>query len=98
MQYTYDITLDAPLGQKCGILVLSAITGEFRGVLSLMTFHNPVYGAANSGGECTLMGRMRTLMQNLPFTAEGKIHPDGLELTVHWDGKNYPLHGKIKGV
>lgn len=97
MQYDYEITLDTPLGRKCGSLVLNAIVGECRGMLSLMTFSNPVCGAVDDGGVCTMMGRMRTLMRNLPFTAEGRIDPEFLELTIHWGGKNYALHGKIKG-
>lgn len=96
MQYTYEVTLDAPLGKKRGILMLNAIAGDCRGVLSLMSFSNPVNGTVDADGACTLMGRMRTLMQNLPFTAEGQIDLNGLELTLHWGGRSYALHGSIR--
>lgn len=96
MQYTYEVTLDAPLGKKRGLLVLNAIAGDCRGVLSLMSFSNPVRGSVDADGACTLMGRMRTLMRNLPFTAEGRIDLNGLELTLHWGGRSYALHGGIR--
>ena len=96
MQYNYDITLDAPLGKKCGLLVLNAIAGDCRGVLSLMSFSNPVRGTVHADGACTLMGRMRALMRNLPFTAEGRIDLESLELTLHWGGRSYALHGSIR--
>lgn len=96
MEYTYEVTLDAPLGQKRGVLVLNAIAGDCRGVLSLMSFSNPVHGSVDADGACTLMGRMRTLMRNLPFTAEGQIDLESLELTLHWGGRSYALHGNIR--
>ena len=96
MQYTYEVTLDAPLGKKRGLLVLNAIAGDCRGMLSLMSFSNPVRGSVDADGACTLMGRMRTLMRNLPFTAEGRIDLENLELTLHWGGRSYALHGSIQ--
>ena len=39
---------------------------------------------------------MRTLMRNLPFTAEGRIDLESLELTLHWGGRSYALHGSIR--
>ena len=65
-------------------------------MLSLMSFSNPVRGSVDADGACTLMGRMRTLMRNLPFTAEGQIDLESLELTLHWDGRSYALHGSIR--
>ena len=96
MQYTYEVTLDAPLGKKRGLLVMNGIAGECRGELSLMSFSNPVCGTVDADGACTLMGRMRTLMRNLPFTAEGRIDLENLELTLHWGGRSYALHGSIR--
>ena len=96
MEYTYEVTLDAPLGKKRGLLVMNGIAGECRGELSLMSFSNPVCGTVDADGACTLMGRMRTLMRNLPFTAEGRIDRNGLELTLHWGGRSYALHGSIR--
>ena len=96
MEYTYEVTLDAPLGKKRGLLVLNAIAGDCRGMLSLMSFSNPVRGSVDADGACTLMGRMRTLMRNLPFTAEGRIDLNGLELTLHCGGRSYALHGSIR--
>ena len=92
MEYTYEVTL----GKKRGLLVLNAIAGDCRGVLSLMSFSNPVRGSVDADGACTLMGRMRTLMRNLPFTAEGRIDLESLELTLHWGGRSYALHGSIR--
>lgn len=96
MEYTYEVTLDAPLGKKRGLLVLNAIARDCRGVLSLMSFSNPVRGSVDVDGACTLMGRMRTLVRNLPFTAEGRIDLESLELTLHWGGRSYALHGSIR--
>ena len=96
MEYTYEVTLDAPLGKKRGILVLNAIAGDCRGVLSLMSYSNPVRGSVDAGGACMLMGRMRTLMRNLPITAEGRIDPESLELTLYLGGQSYALHGSIR--
>ena len=89
MQYTYEVTLDAPLGKKRGLLVLNAFAGDCRGVLSLMSFSNPVHGSVDADGACTLMW-------NLPFTAEGPIDLESLELTLHWGGRSYALHGNIR--
>ena len=89
MQYTYEVTLDAPLGKKRGLLVMNGIAGECRGELSLMSFSNPVCGTVDADGACTLM-------RNLPFTAEGRIDLENLELTLHWGGRSYALHGSIQ--
>ena len=96
MEYTYEVTLDAPLGKKRGLLVLNAIAGDCRGVLSLMSFSNPVSDTVDADGSFTLMGRMRTLMRNLPFTAEGRIDLENLELTLHCGGRSYAPHGSIR--
>ena len=84
------------MGKKRGVLVLNAIAGDCRSMLLLMNFSNPVSGTVHADGACTLMGRMRTLMRNLPFTAEGRIDLESLELTLHWGGRSYALHGSIR--
>lgn len=97
-EYTYEIVMEASLGKRLGSLMLDSLCGGCRGLLSLMTFDNPVFGTVYADGTCCLSGWMRTLIQNLPFTAEGKISGEGLELTMHWNGKCYPIHGHLKGV
>ena len=54
-----------------------------------MSFSNPVRGSVDADGACTLMW-------NLPFTAEGQIDLESLELTLHWGGRSYALHGSIR--
>lgn len=97
-EHTYEVTLEAPLGKRPGSLTLDSLDGECRGVLSLMSFANPVSGRIQEGGVCALSGWMRTLMRSLPFTAEGWVRRDAVELTLHWNGRSYPLHGRKKGV
>ena len=49
-EYTYEIVMEASLGKRLGSLMLDSLCGECRGLLSLMTFDNPVFGTVYADG------------------------------------------------
>lgn len=82
MTTQYQITLDSPLGERCGTLQLQELDGAISGALSLLNAENPVTGRRD-GDTIYLTHQLRTILSQLPCTTELHIFGRLLSGTVH---------------
>lgn len=78
----YQVFLDSPLGERCGMLTLQENSGEIRGVLSILGVDNPVTGKYN-GGVVFLRHMLRTRVSALECSTELHLEGSTLHGTVH---------------
>ena len=92
----YAVELSTLLGKRTGSLNLQFSGERFSGVLSLMKAENPVHGLVSREGLCGMNGSIRTRMNTYPFTAEGLMLPERVELLLRCAGVSLPLCGTRK--
>ena len=78
----YEIVLQVPLGERPGRLCLETAGESCRGTLEVMRFCNAVEGTLDAEGRCRLTGKLRTLLHERPFEAEGRLDEDAAQLTL----------------
>lgn len=96
--YRYAVELSAQIGKRIGRLDLRVQSGACNGTLYLMEEENPVSGCVDSGGLCHLHGLLRTFTRVYPFTAQGVMDAERIDLQVAYAHYIIPLHGTPEGV
>ena len=94
--YLYAITLKTLIGERYGELLLDRLHGTFSGSMALLGVQHPVTGEIGPGGQGKMCGTLQTLIRRLPFTADGNISPERLELNLICGNKKYAIYGKRK--
>lgn len=89
----YDILLSTPLGKKRGELTAKVENGKLVGYLSLLGHTEPIDGSVDENGNCELKGKLITLLNTIPFTADGTIKRDSLRLRVRGKRGIYEMLG-----
>ena len=89
----YDILLSTPLGKKRGELTAKVENGKLVGYLSLLGHTEPIDGSVDENGNCELKGKLITLLNTIPFTADGMIKQDSLRLRVRGGRGIYEMLG-----
>ena len=97
MNYDYDIVVETELGERHGSLALREEAGGCCGTLHLLRADNEVRGEISTGGQVRLAGKLHTLLQNIPFTASGRLDPQRIALTLRYGRRELMLRGVAKG-
>ncbi len=92
--YLYDVTMNTPLGERRGVLRLTALEGSTSGSLMLLGISHPILGSISPDGVCHLTGTLQTLIHRLPFRAEGRISPPKVDMLLVCEHRTYPISGK----
>ena len=91
--YAYNVCMNTPLGVRLGKLRVSSLTGVLDGTLHLLEKAIPVSGEADQYGNCRLDGNLITLVQTIPFTANGTLTQHTVSLLLHSDQGEFKLNG-----
>ena len=91
--YVYRVCMTTPLGVRSGTLCLSALSGTLHGTLSLLGKAVPIAGKADQVGNCRLTGELITLVQTIPFTADGTLTRREISLLLHSAQGKFELTG-----
>ena len=97
MDYDYDIVVETELGERRGRLALHREAEGCRGMLHLLRADNEIRGEITGDGTVRLAGRIRTLLQNIPFTAYGQLDAQRIALTLCYGRRRLPIHGEARG-
>ncbi len=90
----YEIILQVPLGERPGRLSLETAGGRCAGTLEIMRFRNAVRGTLDGQGRCRLTGKLRTLLHERPFDAEGRLDEETAQLTLRCGRLSCRAQGK----
>lgn len=93
---TYDILLHTPLGKKKGELKAKIENGKLKGSLSLLGHTEPIEGSVEEKGNCSLKGKIVSLMKSIDFTADGTIDYEGIRLALKGDAGYYEIMGYLR--
>ena len=92
----YDILLYTPLGKKKGELKAKIENGKLNSTLSLLGHTEPIEGSVDKKGNCTLKGKIVSLMKSIDFTADGTIDYEGIRLALKGDAGYYEIMGQLR--
>lgn len=95
--YRYVVELSAQIGKRIGCLDMSVQSGACDGTLYLMEEENPVSGSVDATGSCHLHGLLRTFTRTYPFTAQGMLDAERIDLQVRYENQIISLHGTPEG-
>lgn len=88
--YTYNVSLKTLLGQKNGTIEVFNKDGNLTGYLNILGKHNAFEGSIDNKGHCVIKGNLVTLVQSIPYTAEGHADEKTIDLTLKC--KRYSFH------
>lgn len=97
MNYDYDIVVETELGERRGSLALREGAEGCFGTLHLLRSDNEVRGEISADGQVRLIGKIHTLLQNIPFTASGRLDAQQIALTLCCGRRELALRGTAKG-
>ena len=97
MDYNYDIVVETELGERRGSLALREEAEGCRGTLHLLRADNEIRGKISADGQVRLSGKIHTLLQNIPFTAYGRLDAREIALTLCYGYRKLPIRGVAKG-
>lgn len=86
-EYNYDVVLDTELGKRKGTMRLSVDGTKIDGFLSLLNKTESCQGNLGKDGQCSLHGKVVTLIKEFVYEAKGYIRDNELVLTLK-SGKN----------
>lgn len=81
------------LGQKKGTIELYDFDNKLHGFLNILNKCNEFSGERNKNGECTLNGKIVTLVQSIPYTAVGYADENEINLDVKCKKYTFQIHG-----
>ena len=90
----YKVTLFAPIGDKNGELAVRIVGEQVEGELIVMHNHNYFCGSIRNDGSCEISGNIKTLSENVEYTASGYIRPQAVTLVLYAGGKKLLVTGE----
>jgi len=96
-QYTYDIVLSTPLGQRRGTMTMSIGGQKIEGVFDIMRNRNPFWGQMGENGDFRIQGRLITLVRTIEYTACGHLDRETVELTLQEKRGRLHVSGTASG-
>lgn len=96
--YKYDLEMNTPLGKRRGNLKLIVWNNFLNGYLTMFNRTFPIKEGMLDGNEVCFSGDMKTLMNMLPYKAQGNTNVSGITLMIETTRGNYPATGVLTGV
>lgn len=81
-QYSYNIVLLTPLGDKSGIMQLCIEEENITGSLSVLKTENYFSGKMLANGQCELVGEIKTPVRTIIYFATGSLYQDTIYLSL----------------
>jgi len=92
---TYNIALRTPIGVRKGTMDVQIHGETASGMMHILNRSEPFLGRIDESGECTLSGKLVTLMRTIPYRANGKITGDNIELSLTGGKETFRLTGEL---
>lgn len=89
----YDVILYALIGERSGELLLRTEGSSVRGELKILRRSTELTGIIREDGSLEVEGELVTLMRRIPYSAEGRMSGDDIQMTLHAGRSTYELTG-----
>jgi len=96
--YKYDLEMSTPLGKRRGNLELILWKDFLNGYLTMFTRTFPIREGKLDGSKVAFSGEMKTLMNMLPYKAQGSASSSGITLTIETNQGRYSVTGVLTEV
>jgi len=96
--YKYDLEMSTPLGKRRGNLELIVWKDFMNGTLTMFTRTFPIREGKLDGSKVAFSGEMKTLMNMLPYKAQGSASSSGITLTIETNQGRYSVTGVLTEV
>ena len=93
LEYSYDIVMQTPLGDKKGRMDLKTSLDRLSGHIYIMGRKNEFAGKVDGQGNCSISGSILSIVSSLDYSAKGRLSKEEIELTLY--GRQAVFH--IKG-
>ncbi len=91
----YDIILHAPLGERYGKMIITRTKNKISGVMELMNQKEPFSGTVDDDGNCSIEGKIVTLVKTIYYHGKGKIDLKKIHFDIQGKKDVYQLDGII---
>ena len=91
--YQYAIKMSAPTGPRYGSLELSVSGDAAAGFLTMFSKRLPISEGSCRDGSLRFSGYMQTLRYLLPYTAEGTVNGQRVQVVFSTDKGRFPAEG-----
>lgn len=82
-EYTYNIVMQTPLGERDGTIHLNIHNNRVDGCLNILGKENVFIGEISIDGKCILSGSIETIVSTSEYTAEGYMDKKTINLTLY---------------
>lgn len=82
-RYVYRIVMDVPIGERRGMMAVNTVGNKIDGCIEILGHSEAFSGVIDGEGNCCIGGRLNTLMNTIPFIAEGIVRADRVHLFIH---------------
>lgn len=89
----YDVILHAPMGERPGELLLQMEGYALRGELRILGQSTELTGMIREDGCVEAEGELVTPMRRIPYSAEGRMSEDVIQMTLYAGDSTYELTG-----
>lgn len=89
----YSIVMHTPIGLRYGTINICQAEGQIKGTLDILNHSEPFSGTLDSEGNCTICGRLVTLMRNISYTAIGSFDEKTIELLLQGERNKFKITG-----
>lgn len=90
----FKVCMQVPLGEREGWLRIRERNGVLSGYLDLLGHSEPLSGEIEPDGQCTISGRIRSLVRAMDYTATGTIWEGRVFLIVHTQKAVFQMTGE----
>ena len=91
--YAYDIVLQAPLGDRRGVLELVIQDKKVNGTLDALGYKTICSGVIDSEGNCSLQGSIKTFMSEFDYTGIGYVDNTRVDIKLSNSRNSFRLLG-----
>lgn len=91
----YKIIMLVPIGERRGMMEVNTIGNKIEGRMEILGHSEPFVGVIDEEGNCCIKGQFRTLMNEIPFTAQGIVREEQLHLLAYGNQDVFEIFGDI---
>lgn len=92
--YQYDIVLNAPIGEKKGVIKAHVFDEKIEGEIMIMRHSNYFSGTISKDGCCEIYGSIKTLLGSISYSGCGTFSHDEINLRLNTENTVMTVCGK----
>ena len=89
----YNICLQTPIGPRYGKMRIIKEQNKLSGFLDILKQPSAFTGEIDGNGNCTIYGKLVTLIQTIPYMATGRIAADKIFFILQGGQGSFEING-----